>query len=96
MLQVPLCGISGTLNINWLQGIKWSSDVLCSFKIFYLNFFFFFFLVFLSFRATPVAYGGSQAGARIRAIAAGLPHSHSNAELEQRLSPTQLTAMPNL
>ena len=30
------------------------------------------------FRATPVAYGSSQARGRIRTIAAGLHHSHSN------------------
>ena len=35
-----------------------------------------FFLFFL--RATPSAYGGYQARGRIRAIAAGLLHSHSN------------------
>ena len=31
------------------------------------------------FRATPTAHGGSQAGGRIRAAAAGLHHSHSHA-----------------
>ena len=30
------------------------------------------------FRAAPVAYGGSQARVLIRAVAASLPHSHSN------------------
>ena len=30
------------------------------------------------FRATPAAYGGSRASGPIRAIAAGLHHSHSN------------------
>ena len=30
------------------------------------------------FRATPTAYGGFQARGRIRAVAAGLRHSHSN------------------
>ena len=34
--------------------------------------FFFFFLVFCLFRATPVAYGGSQTRGLIRAVAAGL------------------------
>ena len=32
------------------------------------------------FRAAPKAYGRSRAQSRIRAIAAGLHHSHSNAE----------------
>ena len=55
----------------------------------------FFFLVFLFclYRAALAAYGGSQARGRIRAVAAGLCHSHSNARLEPRLQPTpQLTA----
>ena len=52
--------------------------------------FFFFFL----FRATPMAHGGSQARGRIRAVAAGLRHSHSNARLEPCLQTTpHLTAM---
>ena len=49
---------------------------------------------FLFFRAAPVAYGGSQARALIRAAAAGLHHSHSNTGSEPHLRPTpQLTAM---
>ena len=40
--------------------------------------FFFFFLSFS--RATPTAYGGSQARGLIRAVAAGLHHSHSKVE----------------
>jgi len=41
-----------------------------------------------------VAYGGSQARGLIRAIAAGLHHSHSNARSEPCLPPTpQITAM---
>ena len=42
---------------------------------FFLFLFFFFFLLF---RAIPMAHGGSQA----RAVATGLPHSHSNARFE--------------
>ena len=54
-----------------------------------LSFFFFF-------RAAPAAYGGSQAVGRIRAVAAGLRHNHSNAGSELHLQPTtQLTAMPD-
>ena len=53
--------------------------------------FFFFFL-----RAALAAYGGSQAGGPIGAVAAGLHHSHSDARSKPRLQPTpQLTAMPD-
>ena len=38
--------------------------------------------------AAPVAYGGSQARGRIRAVAAGLRLSHSNTGSEPRLRPT--------
>ena len=41
--------------------------------------FFFFFFFFGLFRATPTAYRDSQAKGHIRAIAAGLHHSHSHA-----------------
>ena len=45
------------------------------------------------FRATHVAYGSSQAMGQIRAVAAGLHHSHSNAGSKPCLPPTlQLTA----
>ena len=37
------------------------------------------------FRAAPVAYGSSQVRGRIRATAAGLYHSHSNARSEPLL-----------
>ena len=39
-------------------------------------------------RATPVAYGGSQARGLVRAIAAGLCQSHNTAGSELRLWPT--------
>ena len=42
----------------------------------------FYFLLFGLFRVTPVACGGSQARGRIRAVVAGLHHSHSNAGSE--------------
>ena len=45
------------------------------------------FFVFL-FRATPMAYGGSQARGPVRATAAGLHHSHSNTRSELHLWPT--------
>ena len=48
--------------------------------------------VFLLFRVTPAAYGGSQARGQIRAAAASLYHSHSNIGSEPHLRPTsQLT-----
>ena len=48
----------------------------------------------LLFRATPAAYGGSQAKGQITAVAAG--HSHSNAGSELHLqSAPQLTATPD-
>ena len=51
---------------------------------------------FLLFTAAPMAYGGSQAGGRIGAIATSLHHNHSKAGSEPRLQPTpQLTAMPD-
>ena len=48
------------------------------------------------FRATPKAYGSSQAMGQIGAVAAGLCHSHSNAGSEPHLQPTaQLMATPD-
>ena len=41
------------------------------------------------FRAALLAYGGSQARGVVRAAAAGLCHSHSNARSELHLRPTQ-------
>ena len=58
--------------------------------------FFCLFFSFSLFRATPTAYGGSQARGPIGATAAGLFHSHSKAGFEPRLWPTpQLTATPD-
>ena len=46
--------------------------------------------------AAPAAYGGSQARGQIRATAAGLHHSHSNARSKPHLQPTaQLMAVHN-
>ena len=39
-------------------------------------------------RATPTAYGGTQARVPLRAVAAGLRHSDSNMGSELRLPPT--------
>ena len=64
------------------------------FLFFYFILFYFVFLLFLW--AALVAYGGSQARGRIRAVAISLRQSHSNAGLEPRLQPTpQLTATPD-
>ena len=53
-----------------------------------------FFLFWFFFRATPVAYGSSQARGGIGAAAAGLHHSHSNVGSEPHLQPMlQLVAM---
>ena len=58
------------------------------FLLMYLFIFCFFF------RATPTAYGGSQARGPIGAVATNLRHSHSNARFEPHLRPTpQLMAM---
>ena len=55
-----------------------------------------FFFVFCLFRATPGAYGGSQARGRIGAVAASLHYSHNNTESEPCLQITpQLTATPD-
>ena len=71
---------------------------LCPDKNLYMNvYILFIFLFFLFFRAAPVAYGGSQARGQIRAVAAGLHHSHSKARSEPRLQLTpQLVAMLNI
>ena len=50
---------------------------------------------FCLFRAAPAAQRDSQARGQIRAIAAGLHHTHSNAGSELCLQTTQLMAMPN-
>ena len=46
------------------------------------------------FRTTPTAYGGSQARGPIRAIAAGLHHSHIVSKLCLQPAP-ELTTMPD-
>ena len=57
----------------------------------------FFFGLFAFSRATPAAYGGSQARGPIGAVAAGLHQSHSNVGSEPHLQlAPQLTAMPDL
>ena len=56
---------------------------------FYTRFLIFFnYYYYLLFRATPAAYGGSQARGRIGATAANWCHSHSNTGSESHLRPT--------
>ena len=63
---------------------------------FFFLFFFWFFFFFGLFRAAPVAYECSQARDRIRAVAAGLCHSHSiRSELCLRPTP-ELTSTLDL
>ena len=60
------------------------------------NLFFVLFCVFLPFRATPEAYGGSQARGPVGATVASLHHSPSNWGSKLCLRPTpQLWAMPD-
>ena len=59
-------------------------------------FYFLFVCLFLLFRATPTAYGDSQARGPIGVTAAGLHHSHSNAGSKPRLQPIpQLMPTPD-
>ena len=65
---------------------SWQQPQVPLFLFFFILFYFilfyfilFYFILFLLFRATPVAYGGSQARGRIRAVAAS--HNHVGSEL---------------
>ena len=65
-------------------------------SLFSFPLFIYLFCLFAISRATPAAYGGSQARGQIRAVDAGLHQSHSNTGSKPRLGPTpQLTAMPD-
>ena len=67
--------------LQFTYDLDWSFDV--------ANLVFFFFLSFFGlFRASPMAYGGSQASGWIKAVAANLYHSHSNLGSELPLWPT--------
>ena len=58
--------------------------------------YFFIISLFLLFRAAPASYGSLQARDQIRAVAAGLHNSHSNARSEPSLQPTpHLVATPD-
>ena len=70
------------------------TETLCP-LFFYLLIFLFF--AFCLFRATPMAYGSSQARGPIGAIAAGLHHSHSHVRSEPHLRSTpQIMVTPIL
>jgi len=72
-------------------------NFMCHFVVDFLKLFIYLFLSFCLFRATPTAYGGSQARGPIRAVAAGLRHSHSNVGSEPSLWPIpQLMSTPDL
>ena len=74
---IPLSFISGS-QLN--KKFIYKARVTVSLQIFFL-------------RATPSAYGSSQARGSIRAAAANLHHSHSNARSKLHIRPTpQLTA----
>ena len=83
--------------LNFKASTNMSRDLI-KLKI-YLEFYFFKFLfiyLFLLFRATPVACESSQARGPIRATAASLHHSYSNAGSKPHLQPTpQLVATPD-
>ena len=53
-----------------------------------ITLFFIIFLPFFFFKATPAAYGSSQATGLIGAVAASLCHSHSNVGSKPCLQPT--------
>ena len=59
-----------------------------------LAFFIYLFIYFVYFRATPVAYGGSQARGPNRSVATGLRHSKAGSKLHLQPTP-QLTAIPD-
>ena len=72
----------------FLLSFRFFSYLECFFYEYNFNSFFF--------RDTLSAYGGSQARDQIRAIAAGLHHSHSNVGSEPCLRPApQLMATPD-
>ena len=66
----------------FLEALVSCQNLLIGFYYYFLSFFFFFFCLL---RATPGAFGGSQARDLIGAIAADLCHSHSNARSELHL-----------
>ena len=74
----------------WLLRINGPSDTKPQMKQGFVFCFLFFLGLFAFSRATPMAYGGSQARGPIGATAAGLHQNHSNAGSEPHLQPTLL------
>ena len=73
---LKICGLLGG---KWIRSggggrVRNQTDLRSPYSLIYLFTYFF-----LLFRASPAAYGGSQARGRIGAIAASNSHSHSNA-----------------
>ena len=76
----------------WAANQTWFLQLILDSSYIFLSLFFFSFF----FRASPVAYGNSQARGQIGAAAAGLHYSHSNMTSKPCLQPaTQLTAIPD-
>ena len=81
-----------SFSLNWLCQFGHLIHVGCSFQkiIIIIT------IIILLFRATPAAYGSSQARGLIGVAAASLHHSHSHTRSETSLRPTpQLTATPD-
>ena len=73
--KIKNCRVAHNL-LNTVLNMKHRLAVGVKYGFKYVACFFFWFV--LSFRATLAGYGGSQARGQIRAVAAGLRHSHSN------------------
>ena len=97
-LRVSFCKLSNSksFSLGLLKMFAFLSTISRVIKEF-LKSLLFYFVYFYFFRATPMAYGGSQARDWIGAVAASLHHSHSNPRSEACLRPTpQLTAVLDL
>ena len=102
--EVPGPGIQLTPQ-QWPGLLQWQCQMLnplChSYFILFLFYFILFYFIFggvafCLFRATPIAYGGSQARGPVRAVAAILCQDHSNLGSKPCMQPTpQLMASPD-
>ena len=82
-----ICATSSYSNHLLMDGHLGCFHVLARFLLFFFLSFFF--------RATPMAYEGSQASGPMGTVATGLHHNHSNVGSEPHLQPTpQLTTTP--
>ena len=94
-IQSQWCqGNSSIFGLKFLNYFKifqiWT--VILFYHYYYYYYYYYYYFVFLSFRAAPTAYGGSQAMGPIRTAAASLHQSHSNSGSEPCLWPTYSTA----